>query len=180
MTRRDAQAGFTLVELMISLLLTLLALGLAAQVLMESAQVLTDTAAEQIDAPVPLALARIRGDVQSSRSYSVISGSPGSRLMLFGHPAGTLVYEQSGGELTRTVLDPLGNPLGSATVMRRVTDWSCLAVTSRLVSITFRYQRHAPRRSPLPTAPGQRGPTSEERIESILLALRGGGLGVGW
>ena len=112
MTRRDAQAGFTLVELMISLLLTLLALGLAAQVLMESAQVLTDTAAEQIDAPVPLALARIRGDVQSSRSYSVISGSPGSRLMLFGHPAGTLVYEQSGGELTRTVLDPLGSPLG--------------------------------------------------------------------
>lgn len=177
MIRRDAQAGFTLVELMISLLLTLLALGLAAQVLMESAQVLTDTAAEQIDAPVPLALARIRGDVQSSRSYSVLSGS---RLMLFGHPAGTLVYEQSGGELTRTVLDPLGSPLGSATVMRRVTDWSCLAVTSRLVSITFRYQRHAPRRSPLPTAPGRRGPTSEERMESLLLALRGGGLGVGW
>lgn len=175
MTHRDA--GFTLVELMISLLLTLLALGLAAQVLMESAQVLTDTAEEQADAPVPLALARIRGDVQSSRSYSVV---PGDRLMLFGHPAGTLVYEQSGSELIRTVLDPHGSPLGSTTVMRRVTDWSCLAVTSRLVSVTFRYRRHAHRRSPLPTVPGQRGPKSEERMESILLALRGDGLGVGW
>lgn len=177
MTANRGEAGFTLVELMIALLLTLLALGLAAQVLLESAQMLTDTAAEQADAPVPLALGRIRGDVRSSRSYSVL---PGSRLMLFGHPAGTLVYERSGGELTRTVLDPHGSPLGSATVMRRVTDWSCLAVTSRLVSITFRYERHAPRRSPLPTAPGQRGAKSEERVESILLAPRGGGLGVRW
>lgn len=177
MISREGEAGFTLAELMISLLLSLLGLGLAAQVLMESAQVLTDTAAEQADSPVPLALARIRGDVQSSRSYSVL---PGARLMLFGHPAGTLVYERAGGELTRTVLDPDGSPRGSSPVMRRVTDWSCLAVTPRLVSVTFRYERHAPRRSPLPTVPGQRGPLSEERIESVLLALRGGGLGVGW
>lgn len=171
------QAGFTLVELMISLLLTLLALGLAAQVLMESAQILTDTAAEQADAPVPLALARIRGDVQSSRSYTVL---PDGGLMLFGHPAGTLAYESANGDLIRTVLDPDGRSLGSSRVMRRVSEWQCLAVTPKLVSVSFRYQRHAPRRSPLPTAPGQRGPTSEERTESVLLALRGGGLGVRW
>ncbi|HYN22698.1 MAG TPA: prepilin-type N-terminal cleavage/methylation domain-containing protein [Thermoanaerobaculia bacterium] len=171
-----AQAGFTLVELLVSLVITMLALALAAQVLMESSQMLVDAAAEQADSAMPLVVARLRGDVRAAASFHVV----GPALLLEGHPAGTVVYERAGEELRRTVLDGTGQILGSAPALRGVTGWSCIPVGPGLLAVTLAHRRSTLRRGPLPALPAQRGPKQEERSELFLVAPRGAGLGESW
>ncbi|HEX3128706.1 MAG TPA: prepilin-type N-terminal cleavage/methylation domain-containing protein [Thermoanaerobaculia bacterium] len=170
------QRGFALLELLIALVLVSLALGLTAQLLMESSQMLTAAAAEQTDAPMPLVLARIRGDVRASGGFDVVE----DRLYLLGHPAGTVVYERDGRELRRTVLDQHGVIRGSSPALRGVTQWSCGAIGPRLLLVTIGNRRSRLRAGVLPQMPSQRGPVSEERVESILVAPRGAGLGLSW
>ena len=177
----NRQAGFTLVELLISLLLMSLALALAAQVMMEGAQMLTDAAAEQADAPMPLVAARLRGDVRAAAGFEVLEGLEGPALFLEGHPAGLVVYQKVGDELRRTVLDDeTGKVRGEAPALRGVTAWSCAPIAPGLVAVTLSHRRSAIRRGPLPMLPGQRGPRSEERSEIFLVAPRGAGLGTAW
>lgn len=173
--------GFALLELLIALVLVSLALGLTAQLLMESSQMLTAAAAEQTDAPMPLVLARLRGDVRAAGGFDVLAAEDGSaRLFLLGHPAGTVLYEQIGRDLRRTLLDEEGGVLGSSTALRGVTGWSCGAVSPRLLLVTISHRRSLVRVGVLPQVPSRRGPVSEERTESFLVAPRGAGLGRSW
>jgi prepilin-type N-terminal cleavage/methylation domain-containing protein len=173
--------GFALLELLIALVLVSLALGLTAQLLMESSQMLTAAAAEQTDAPMPLVLARVRGDVRASGGFEILAAEDGSaRLFLSGHPAGTVLYEHIGRDLRRTVLDKDGVVLGSSTAMRGVIEWSCGAVGPRLLLVTIGNRRSLLRPGVLPQLPSRRGPVSEERTESFLVAPRGAGLGLSW
>lgn len=176
----NREAGFTLVELLISMLVTALALALAAQVMMEGAQMLTDAAAEQADAPMPLAAARLRDDVRAAARFKVLPGLEGPALFLEGHPAGLVVYRKAGGELRRTVVDAAGKVRGETPALRGVTAWSCAPLAPGLVAVTVTYSRSALRRGPLPSLPGRRGPRSEERSETFLVAPRGSGLGSAW
>jgi hypothetical protein len=64
--------------------------------------------------------------------------------------------------------------------LRGVTTWSCGEVGSRLVLVTVGQDRRLIRKGVLPQMPSQRGPVSEKRIESILVAPRGSGLGLSW
>jgi prepilin-type N-terminal cleavage/methylation domain-containing protein len=175
---RRPDSGFTLVELLVSLLLVLLALALAAQILVESSQMLADAAAEQLEAPLPLATARLRSDILGAASFTVLDG--GDRLLLEGHPAGTVLYERAGDELRRIVLDAGGEPLGESVLLRGVAAWRCQGSGSRLVAVTIRYRRRAIRPSPLQTLPAHGRPGGEERTETLLLAPRGAGLGESW
>ncbi|HET9229572.1 MAG TPA: type II secretion system protein [Thermoanaerobaculia bacterium] len=164
----NRQSGFTLVELLISLLIMALAVALTAQVLMEGAQMLTDAAAEQADAPMPLVITRLKDDVRASGSFEVLPGLEGPALFLYGHPAGLVVYQKVGDELRRTVVD-----VGEAPALRGVTSWSC-APLGGLVAVTLGHDRSAIRRGPLPNLPANRGPRSENRTETFLVAPRGG------
>ncbi|HEX6862671.1 MAG TPA: prepilin-type N-terminal cleavage/methylation domain-containing protein [Thermoanaerobaculia bacterium] len=176
----NRQAGFTLVELLISLLLLSLALALTTQVMMEGAQMLTDAAAEQADAPMPLVAARLRGDIRAAYGFEVLEGLEGPALFLDGHPAGLVVYQKVGDELRRTVLDANGKVRGEAPALRGVTAWSCAPVAPGLVAVSLSHRRSAIRVGPLPMLPGNRGPRSEERSETFLVAPRGAGLGSAW
>jgi hypothetical protein len=169
--------GYALLELLIALVLVSLALALSAQVLMESSQMLADASAEQTDAPMPLVVARLRADVRAADTFQVL---PGGQLLLPGHPAGTILYERIGRELRRTVLDAQGKPRGSAPALHNVTGWVCAEVTPRLLLITVSHRRSVLRPGVLPQLPGRRGPVTEERSESILVAPRGAGLGRSW
>ncbi|HEX7185781.1 MAG TPA: type II secretion system protein [Thermoanaerobaculia bacterium] len=180
MTGRRTEAGFTLVEVLISLLIILVAFTFAAQVLQETSQMLADTAAEQRDAAMPQVVARIRTDIQSSWTFQVLPGTTSPRLRLMGHPAGVVEYDKVGSSLRRTLLDGAGEVRGRGIAMRGVEEWSCAPVTPDLVAVTIRYRRHALRRSPLPTAPGHRGPRTEVRTETFLVIPRGAGLGDHW
>jgi len=176
----NRQAGFTLVELLISLLVMSLALALAAQVMMEGAQMLTEAAAEQADAPMPLVAARLRGDIRAAAGFEVIEGLEGPALLLEGHPAGLVVYQKVGDELRRTVLDEAGKVRGEAPALQGVTSWSCSPITPGLVAVSLSHRRSAIRRGVLPMLPGNRGPRTEERSETFLVAPRGTGLGSAW
>lgn len=180
MNRGGSQGGFTLVELLISLVVMALALALTAQVMMEGAQMLTDSTAEQADAPMPLVAARLRGDVRAAAGFEVLPGLEGPALFLEGHPAGLVVYQKVGDELRRTVMDETGKVRGEAPALRGVTSWSCAPLAPGLVAVTLSHSRSAVRRGPLPALPGRRGPRTEERSETFLVAPRGAGLGSAW
>lgn len=170
------EAGFTLVEILISLILLLLALGLASQLLIEGQQSLVDTAAEGVDAPAPLVVARLRGDVVSASSFAVTPSASGTgvRLTLLGHPAGEVEYEQQGSVLLRRVRDTSGNLLGEGVLLHRVGSFTAAPVGgSALLFVSVRYLAHAARKSPLPTSPGARGPTTVWKSESLYLLPRG-------
>lgn len=173
-SRRPA-AGFTLVEVLISLVLLMLALALAAQLLVEAQQMFVDSAAESTDAPAPLAVARLRGDVVTSSAYAIVPsfGGAGVRLVLIGHPAGEVSYEQEGTTLVRRVRDAAGHEQAGV-LLHRVGGFRAAQVpASELLFLEVRYLAHAPRRNPLPNAPGTRGPTEVWRTESLYLLPRG-------
>lgn len=179
--RPSPNQGFSLVEVLIALVLFLLAAAFVAQLLMETTQQLTDAAAEQVEAPLPLVRARLRADIQAAQQARCVlrlDGTP-EEARLLGHPAGTVVYRVDAGVLTRQIEDSSGTVQGEGPVLRRVESWSCLD-GGGLLWLQLTYHRRAVRRTPLVVEPGARGPLDETRVESILVAPRGAGLGDGW
>ena len=164
------ESGFSLVELLISLVVVSLALALATQILMETSQMLADSAAEQIESPLPLVRARLRGDIQAAARADILRDGLSLRELQLSGPAGTVVYRQEEGVLWR----------GDTPLLRGVRSWECITDGSNLVIVTIRYSARARRRTPLPNAPSARGPLEEERTETLLAAPRGAGLGWGW
>lgn len=187
--RHSAQAGFTLAELLITLALMMVVLTIAAGLLLESSRLLVETAGEQKDAPVPLILARIRGDVLGASSFaaaaSAESGSP--RLLLLGHPQGTVRYEQVGDELRRGVVEG-GRVRHETVVWRGLVAWSFSRVPvldleeprPDVLRLDFAYRRRSTPKTPLPILPAHRGPVEETRTETLFLVPRGNGLGTSW
>ena len=167
---RGREAGFTLVEMLVSLVLLLMALAFAGQLLIESQQALVDSAAETLDNPVVLAVARLRGDVVISSQATGI----GPMLTLTGHPAGTVVYELEGTDLVRRVYDGFGMDLGGAVALRGVENFTAAPVApmNPLVRIEVVFEMHQGRKSPLPTAPGTRGARSKTHTEVMFLLPR--------
>ncbi len=176
------QAGFTLVELMISLLISGLALSIAAGLLQETAQQLSEVGGEQLDAPVPAVLDRLRADVRAAVDVDILPAaeSRSEALLLQGLPAGEVVWIRDGTELLRLVFDPADptRPTHSAPLLRGVESFRS-GTAGGLVSIELSYRRRR-LRPPSPVVPGQRGERTELRSETLLLAPRGGGLGDGW
>ena len=177
MPRRDG--GFVLVELLIASLLLLLALALAGQLLMESAEQLVDSAGDQADPTVPQLLDRLRGDVLSSSGYTQCEED---RLLLSGHPAGLVLYLREGGSLHRAIYAADGTPKGEGAPWRGVLTWKCTPLGPQLVRLDLLYQAWAVRRSLNPQLPGSagRGKATAVRGDTLFLTLRGGGLGGSW
>lgn len=187
--RRPAEAGFTLPELLITLALMLLVLTIAAGLLLESTRLLVETAGEQEDAPVPLLLARIRGDVLGASSFvsTVSEDGESPRLLLLGHPQGTIRYEQVDGDLRRGVIEG-GRLEHEAVVWQGLVSWSCSRVPVAdleeqrpdVLRLDFVYRRRSTPRTLLPILPAFRGPVEEARTETLFLVPRGNGLGTSW
>lgn len=173
--------GFTLIETLVSLTILLFALGLAAQLLMETAQLFVGSSRESLATPVPQALGRLRADVLASSYFGITLHEDGttSQLLLFGHPAGTVVYEVVDGTLLRSLPESdsdLGTP-----IWRGVTGWSAQAVPpgGRLLNLQLLYNQTAGPRF-LARVPGQQGPRVQPRIQHLYVVPRGAGLGPGW
>jgi len=179
--RDPREAGFSLVELLIALALFLLAAAFTAQLLMETTQQLTDAAAEQVEAPMPLVRARLRADVQASENAACVywQAQIPKEAQMLGHPVGTVIYRVHQGVLWRRAFDRYGKLLGQSPILRGVESWKCLAGDG-LIWIELTYYRRAVRRTPLIVEPGARSPLVEPSVDAILLAPRGAGLGDGW
>jgi prepilin-type N-terminal cleavage/methylation domain-containing protein len=174
---RRGEAGFGLIELLVASVLLLVALAIAAQLFMESAEQLVDATGEQADPTVPVLLDRLRADVLASSGYGLCEAD---RLLLVGHPAGQVLYARVGDQLHRAVLDSGGALLGDGIPWRGVSAWSCQPLAPHLVRLEIQYQLHTVRRTLNPSLPGERGPATETRTETLFLAPRGGGLGESW
>jgi len=174
---RRGNSGFVLVELLIASILLLLALALAAQLLMESAEQLVDSAGDQADPTVPQLLDRLRGDVLASSGYTDCDVD---RLVLTGHPAGQVLYQREGGFLHRAIFAADGTPRGEGVPWRGVISWRCRSLGPHLVRLDLQYQAWAWRRSLNPQLPAARGPATAIRGDTLFLTLRGGGLGESW
>lgn len=176
------EAGFTLVEMAISLALLLVALLVAAQVLEETSKLFAETSGEALDAPVPLVIARIRADVLGSTGVIPIPDKDGDLTAIsiqgFGHQ---ILYRKLGDALFRTVAPQNGDPPGKPVLLwRGVKAWSCQIQGPRLVELEVTYSRRTSPRSPLPTLPAFRGPVTEDLTQRMYLLPRGAGLGDTW
>jgi prepilin-type N-terminal cleavage/methylation domain-containing protein len=166
--------GFSLVEMLIALAVFLVAAAFTAQLLAEAAQQLTDAAAEQ---PLPLVRARLRSDILASQAAACVRRLDGTlrEVRLLRHPEGTVIYRVESEALFRSV----DGGTAEAPVLRGVEQWTC-GVGGGLIRLDLTVRRRAVRRTPLAVAPEARGPLTETRTETLLLAPRGAGLGEGW
>jgi prepilin-type N-terminal cleavage/methylation domain-containing protein len=178
----SSQGGFTLVEMSIALVLLMLGLMLATQVLMETSQLFAETAGEAQDTPVPLVIARIRGDVQGAADAAPILLEDGSlAVQMVGGPEGQVIYERRGSDLYRRVLPMAGAEPPPTVLWRGVTAWSCQLVPgTRLLDLQVTYRRRTAPHTPLAVMPAYRGPITEELTQRLYLLPRGGGLGDTW
>ncbi len=180
--RPYGEAGFTLVEICVSMALLLVALLLAAQILMETSQLFAETSAEALDAPVPLVTARIRADVLGSTGVFPITDEDGTLDSVSVQGLSRrIVYQKVGDALFRTVVPLNGDPPEKPVLLwRGVTDWYCRIHGSNLVELAVAYHRRTVPHSPLPTLPGLRGLATEELTQKMYLLPRGAGLGDTW
>lgn len=191
MTRRrhspgSGQAGFTLVEMLITLVLLLVGLMIASELLMEAAQLLATTSGEAADTPVPLAIARLRADVQGADSALPVFSEEGDlvALVFAGRDASgrerQVVYSKSEDILLRRVVRTDGSLPGSPEIVwKQVLGWRS-EINGGLVDLRIDYMRRAVPRSPLPGLPVDRGPRAELRTERMFFLTRGSGLGASW
>lgn len=180
------QAGFTLVEVLVSLVLLILVLSIAAQLLGETQQMLVDAAREARDPAAGLVATRLRVDVLGA-SGAVAAQSPDltcAYLELVGNPEGVIFYQLAGGALVRSVLAADGTPEGSEALLRGATAFTCATILPpqgfTVVRLDVHSLRSRSRRSPLMLMPSARGPRQEEVRETLFLTPRGSGLGSGW
>ena len=176
------QGGFTLIELLISLVLLTLALALAAQLLLEASKLFVETAGESLDTPVPLAIARIRNDVQGAIRVSPMRDKEGqlTQVAIQGY-AGQIFYSLEGDTLYRTFVPRDELPQEPSPLWRGVTGWSCDRIPgTRLIDLEVVYRRRSTPRTPLPTLPVDRGPLQETLTQRMFLLSRGSGLGGSW
>ena len=182
MKRIRGEAGFTLIEICISMALLLLALALAAQILLETSQLFAETSAEALDAPVPLVITRMRADILGSTGVIPILDEEDHLIAVAVQGFGQrIVYQKDGENLFRTVVPLNGDPPEKPMLLwRGVTGWDCQILKGNLVELEVSYRRHTVPRSPLPTQPGTKRPLREELKQKMYLLPRGGGLGDSW
>jgi prepilin-type N-terminal cleavage/methylation domain-containing protein len=176
------QGGFTLVELLISLVLLVLALTLAAQLLLEASKLFAETSGEALDTPVPLAIARIRGDIQGATRVVPMLDKEGVlvQVAIQGYD-GQIFYSKEGDTLYRTFVPRDEMPQDPAPLWRGVKTWSCARLPgTRLIDLEVLYTRRSTARTPLPTLPVDRGPLEETLTQRMFLLYRGGGMGGTW
>ena len=117
-TRR--QHGFTLIEMMISLLILGVASLLATQLLLESQSRVLNASERLLEPAMDLAVKQLRADLQtcSGAGGSVIPGLWNNEpLPLNGHPAGLVTYQKIDGDFVRLMLK---DPTDPATVRERL------------------------------------------------------------
>ncbi|HVR08257.1 MAG TPA: type II secretion system protein [Thermoanaerobaculia bacterium] len=182
-TRREK--GFTLVEMVVSMMLLAVVVAIAAELLGEAQQMVLDAGREALDPAAALIAMRLRADVQSA-SVAVAAQNPDlscAFLELAGQPPGPIFYRLVAGDMVRSVLAGGGAPLGSVVLLHGATSFRC--VTSSLggptvVLLDYRYRRSRTRRSPLMLMPSLWAPAQESVHESLILTPRGAGLGASW
>lgn len=173
---RAGRRGFSLLELVISFFLLVLALMIAAQLLRQAEQRLAAESRRARDPVAVLALRQLRWDVQAARGVDVGSGSgellwTSDELELHGHPLGTVRYYKLGGELRREIV--VAGETSTRVMLQGVSRWRWRYVNGglrRLVEVELGvWQTGAV------VGGSRQTPDVVEKIDALAVALRGSG-----
>ncbi|MFL6196317.1 MAG: prepilin-type N-terminal cleavage/methylation domain-containing protein [Thermoanaerobaculia bacterium] len=177
---RSRQAGFTLIEVLISLVLLMVGLLIAAELLMETAQLFATTSRETTERPIPLAIARLRADVQGADSASPLFTEEGdlSGVLLTG-PTQAVVYYKEDTKLMRRVDRGSFEVETPEVIWENVIGWQA-EVNGGVLDLRIDYMLRGAPPSPLPGMPVDRVPGYEMRTERMFFLTRGSGLGASW
>lgn len=167
MTPRSSP-GFSLIEVLVTLLVVGLVLLLAVQLLGEVHVTSVETQRALPDSVPQLAIQLLRHDIQRSQGTETLSGTGPLGLRL---PDGTgIEYDESVGQLVRTVIASDGTVLGERVVLRDVRLWSWHeTLAPGLVEILVVYQHH---RNPGERRLGGLGSLQDAHPELESLTLR--------
>lgn len=166
-----ASGGFTLVEVLVALALTLLALTLASQLLVEAQRLFILSGREQRNPVVPVTAGRLRADIQASAA-ATSPGGPTAPLLLTGHPAGAVRYELVAHELLRSVLDDGGRLRSRRPLLRGVTAWRWRS-DGGVVSVEVDFRREVAVAARAAGGALPRGPSFRAASIRLTCALRG-------
>ncbi len=174
---RVSGAGFTLLELLISFAILMLAMMIAGRLLLESQARLAHSARQALEPAATIALKQIRADV---RAAGRVPGADfewtWAPLTLLDHPAGTVRYEKVGTDLVRTLGD------GRRIVMHAVSIWRwrlSRGAPLPLVEIELGH-REIPRLALLAAAGQREAPIPVTRSLRIAVSPRQAGGRSGW
>ncbi len=177
------QKGFTLVELLFSLILLLLAVAISSQLLLEASRMFVEAQGEAGDTPIPLAIARIRNDIQGAYRVEPVTDRDGRLTQIdIRNFDGQIFYRLEGDALYR-IFHRKGEdlPQEPALLWRDVVSWRCQRVTeTSLIDLEVTYTRRSTPKTPLPVLPAYRGQLREMQTQRMFLCPRGGGLGWTW
>jgi prepilin-type N-terminal cleavage/methylation domain-containing protein len=179
------QAGYTLLEMVVTLAVVAAALYLAAGMLRE-AHLLAAAAGRQLQDPLAGQLAsRLRADVQGARAVASPAlprlAAPWSAAPLClseARNSGLLCWQAVGGELQRRVVGEAGER-AEETWLRSLVEWRWRQPSPGLLDLEVSYWR-APQPGEWRLAGSPRPPPQFLATERLRLALRGGGRRSGW
>ncbi len=116
--------GFSLIEMMVSLLLLSIAMSIAARLMLESQLRLAHSAEQALDPESTLALKLLRADIRASAAVTARDSEwSWDPLSLVGHPNGALRYQKVGTDLIRRIGATDGRLASERIVLRDVTVW---------------------------------------------------------
>ena len=172
----DGRAGFTLVEVMITLGVLAIGLALASRLLIESQLGLVRSSAE-LGNPMPrYALQLLRSDLeQVDTVLAPILGVWRSSPMVLTFPGGGRVAWALSevGDLERVILDTAGRPDVRHVALRDVVEWRWRpSATSRLADVELTYRARDTSRVPLVDVARTWSPPTVERAVWLRVSLR--------
>lgn len=173
------QAGFTILEMTVALVLFLVGLLIAADLMMESSRLFVEVSGEALDNPAPLAAARVRADIQGSTSvtpqYSLLDTNKLDSVHIRGGGQ-EIVYQKTGDAIYRVVYVAAGPPQDPVVLWRGVTSWKCdPGSTGMPAFLSVTYARRSTPHTPLPVLPADRGSLTQEATEALYVLPRGNG-----
>lgn len=174
----SAEAGFSLVEMLVTLAVVAVALALAAGILVETHRMLAQAGLE-LRSPAPeAALDLLRAELQGAAG---VSGGPVGGLgwtrdrLVLTRPDGVLVvYERDGVRLVRRAGE------GERTAVPGLVSWRWRRGAPRLVTVEVVYEGRRGPGGGIVSPRGRIGGTEEWRTRRLTAAVRGGGTGRGW
>jgi len=170
-------AGFTLIEVVVTLGVLAVGMALASRLLIESQLGLVRTSAE-LGNPMPrYALARLRSDLeQATATPNVLPVWWSSPLLLTDAHGGRVAWLRTDEEdLERVVVDPSGEAVARHVVLRDVAEWRWREAAPRLLDVDLVYRARDTSRVPLADVARTWSPPTVERGVWMRVALRADG-----
>jgi prepilin-type N-terminal cleavage/methylation domain-containing protein len=168
--RTGRQTGFTLIEMVVSLLVVSLVLALGLQVLLET-QFLFMKADQELGRPMPQLFARLlRRDAQGAAGIFAPQPTWTVQPLVLEEPDGTRVrYQRDGGDINRQLFNESNVLINTRTLMQNVDSWQWRRLAPGLVEIQIAYL--IPRAPTSSIAPGL-ARLREGGVEPEILTLR--------